>query len=298
MEKGTDPLKPTQKPPKLIQETNQPPGTGILIDTEAILNNKERVYYILVNGWRVYGKTKEDVVTQLRNLSKENKDMIKASSKVSSKMKTSTVGKSPSFFNKMKGATSSALGATKGALSSLWGATKGVASSAWEGTRKAGSAIKAGWNSTKNSRNKALQRTKAGLASAGRGLSSAASATGRAVSSAASATGRGLSRAATATGQGLSRAAGAAGQTLAAAKQRLTDAMKKKEQAAATPGTGDNAKAKAAVQQAQADLKKAERDAALKKHINSTSNMSDDNVNKKIEGMFGGTRKKKSTTRK
>ena len=57
MEKGTDPLKPTQKPPKVIEETNQPPGTGILIDTEALLNNKERVYYILVNGWRIYGKT-------------------------------------------------------------------------------------------------------------------------------------------------------------------------------------------------------------------------------------------------
>jgi hypothetical protein len=276
MEKGTDPLKPTQKPPKVIEETNQPPGTGILIDTEALLNNKERVYYILVNGWRIYGKTKEDVVTQLRNLSKENKDMIKTSSKVSSKMKTSTVGKSPSFFNKMKQASSSALGATSSALSSVWGATKGVASSAWEGTKKAGSAIKSGWNSTKNSRNKAWKSTKAGVASAGRGLSSAASATGRAVSSAASATGRGL----------------------AAAKQTLTDAMKKKEQAAATPGKGDNVKAKAAVQQAQADLKRAKRDAALKKHINSTKNMTEENVNNRIKGMFGGTRKNKSTTRK
>jgi hypothetical protein len=264
MQRRSRPLNGTQKSSTIVQETrNQPPGTGILIDTEAAINNEESVYFILINGWRIYGKTKEDVVTQLRNLSDEERNMIKTSSKLSSKTaQKTTVGKSPSFLNRIKGASSSA-----------WQGTKGLASSAWQGTKKAATAT-------------------------GQAASYAAGVTGRGLSRAASATGRGLSRAATATGQGLSSAAGAAGRTLAAAKQRLSDAMKKKEQAAATPGTGDNAKAQADVQQAKADLEKAKRDAALKKHINSTKNMTEENVNNQIKGMFGGTRKKKSTTRK
>jgi hypothetical protein len=275
MQRRSRPLNGTQKSSTIVQETrNQPPGTGILIDTEAAINNEESVYFILINGWRIYGKTKEDVVTQLRNLSDEERNMIKTSSKLSSKTaQKTTVGKSPSFLNRIKGASSSAWGATKGAASTAWQGTKGLASSAWQGTKKAATAT-------------------------GQAASYAAGVTGRGLSRAASATGRGLSRAATATGQGLSSAAGAAGRTLAAAKQRLSDAMKKKEQAAATPGTGDNAKAQADVQQAKADLEKAKRDAALKKHINSTKNMTEENVNNRIKDMFGGTRKKKSTTRK
>jgi len=275
MQRRSRPLNGTQKSSTIVQETrNQPPGTGILIDTEAAINNEESVYFILINGWRIYGKTKEDVVTQLRNLSDEERNMIKTSSKLSSKTaQKTTVGKSPSFLNRIKGASSSAWGATKGAASTAWQGTKGLASSAWQGTKKAATAT-------------------------GQAASYAAGVTGRGLSRAATATGQGLSRAATATGQAASYAAGAAGRTLAAAKQRLSDAMKKKEQAAATPGTGDNAKAQADVQQAKADLEKAKRDAALKKHINSTKNMTEDNVNNQIKGMFGGTRKKKSTTRK
>ena len=297
MQRRSRPLNGTQKSSTIVQETrNQPPGTGILIDTEAAINNEESVYFILINGWRIYGKTKDDVVTQLRNLSDEERNMIKTSSKLSSKTaQKTTVGKSPSFLNRIKGASSSAWGATKGAASTAWQGTKGLASSAWQGTKKAATATG--------------QAASYAAGVTGRGLSRAATATGQAASYAAGVTGRGLSRAATATGQGLSRAAtatgqaasyaaSAAGRTLAAAKQRLSDAMKKKEQAAATPGTGDNAKAQADVQQAKADLEKAERDAALKKHINSTKNMTEENVNNRIKGMFGGTRKKKSTTRK
>ena len=249
MQRGNRPLSGIQSFSQLVQETrNLPPGTGILIDTQAALNNEENVYYILINGWRVYGKTKEDVVTQLRNLSDDEKNMIKTSSKVSSTIaQKTTIGKSPSFLNRVKGAASNA-----------WGATK----------RTAGAA--------------------------GRGLSSAAGYAGRGLSSAASATGR----AAGAAGRGLSSAASYAGQKLTAAKQKLTEAMTKKQKAADTPDRDDNARANTAVQEAQEEVKKAERDAALQKHQNSTKNMTAENVNKRINTMFGGTRKKKSTTRK
>jgi hypothetical protein len=286
MQRRSRPLNGTQKSSTIVQETrNQPPGTGILIDTEAAINNEESVYFILINGWRIYGKTKEDVVTQLRNLSDEERNMIKTSSKLSSKTaQKTTVGKSPSFLNRIKGASSSA-----------WQGTKGALSSAWQGTKKAATATGQAASYAAGVTGRGLSRA---ASATGQAASYAAGVTGRGLSRAASATGRGLSMAATATGQGLSTAASAAGRTLAAAKQRLSDAMKKKEQAEATPGTGDNAKAQADVQQAKADLEKAKRDAALKKHINSTKNMTEENVNNQIKGMFGGTRKKKSTTRK
>ena len=185
---------PVQPP---VSNSTNPPGKGILIDPQQIIDKKEDIYYIVYNGHRIHGATPEGVLQKLQqvdnaNLAKYPRNTGKSGVGTLVNINKAKSGSADKYFIVVKGkryygrspddAVQRAQGVKYDKSKTRWQRAKNLGRSAVNATRKgigyAASGVKSGlrgvrstWSRGAPGRQAASNATRRRLGSAGTAIS-------------------------------------------------------------------------------------------------------------------------------
>ena len=196
---GAQPVEPP------VSNSTNPPGKGILIDPQQIIDRKEDIYYIVYNGHRIHDKTPEGVLQKLQqvddaNLSKYPRNTGKSGVGTLVNINKAKSGSADKYFIVVKGkryygrspdsAIQRAQGVKYDKSKTRWQRAKNLGRSAVQATRKGvgyvASGVKSGirgvkstWSRGAPGRQTAYNTTRKGLRSAGTAISKGISGTAK-----------------------------------------------------------------------------------------------------------------------